>query len=184
MMTKRNFDALCERRREGMRLLDEGVSQADVARQLEVTRQTVSRWATLKKEYPGHDAWRRRRLGRPGGLTGEQKVLLAKRLVDCYVGSFRPISRTNRRPVRWTLARVARLIETEFGTSYSLTQVRNILIGLIGDDQWILSKPRFWARIIEIGYPEYVGDVFVEDIDEGWIVSWKIIAALKRRLGP
>jgi len=73
------------------------------------------------------------------------------------------------------------LIEATFGTSYSLTQVRNILIDLIGDDQWLLSKPSFWARVIELAYPEYVGEALVEDFEEGWMVSRKVIAELKRR---
>jgi transposase len=164
-----------------MRLLDEGVSQADVARELDVSRQTVSRWVRLKEAYPDHDAWRRRQLGRPGGLTDEQKMSLVRRLVDICLGAFGPKGRSSPRPVRWTLARVARLMEVEFGTSYSVTQVRNILIGLVGDDQWLLSKPRFWACIIELAYPEYVGEVLVEDFVEGWTVSSKVIAELRRR---
>jgi predicted transcriptional regulator len=51
-VTRRDFDALSDRRREAMALLDEGVSQSDVARELSVTRQTVSRWAKVKATYP------------------------------------------------------------------------------------------------------------------------------------
>ncbi|WP_416340428.1 helix-turn-helix domain-containing protein, partial [Paraburkholderia sp.] len=70
--TRRDFDGLGERRREAMTLLDDGVSQADVAREFGVTRQTVSRWARLKEAYPDDEPWRRRALGRPGGLNDEQ----------------------------------------------------------------------------------------------------------------
>lgn len=76
-----------------MALLDEGVSQADVARELGVTRQTVSRWARLKEAYPDDDAWRRRRLGRPRGFTDEQKMALARGLVDSYVRELNPRGR-------------------------------------------------------------------------------------------
>lgn len=186
--TRRDFDQLSERRREAMTLLDEGVSQADVARELGVTRQTVSRWARLKEAYPDDEPWRRRALGRPGGLTSEQKMSLARRLVDTYVREFGPRRRGSPRPARWTLARVAGLMETEFGVSYSLAHVRNILISLVGNDHWLLSNVRFWAHAIELAYPEWEGRVLVEDVDEHfneeWGLDWKIVGELRRRLRP
>ena len=185
--TRRDFDGLGERRREAMTLLDDGVSQADVARELGVTRQTVSRWAKLKEAYPDDEPWRRRALGRPGGLTDEQKTSLARRLADSCVREFG--SRwgiRSRKPIRWTLARVARLMEAEFGVSYSLAHVRNILIAMVGGDHWPLSNVRFWARIIELSYPEWDGRVLVEhfdeDFNEEWVLDWKIIRELSRRL--
>lgn len=180
--TRRDFDELSERRQAGMALLEEGMSQSDVARELLVSRQTVSRWAKLKDEFPDEDAWRRRPLGRPGGMTEDQKAALARRLVGDYVRTSGWWHRSTRRPVRWTLARVGRLIEAESGVAYSLAQVRNILIGLVGDDQWLLSRPRFWARLIELVYPEYADEALVEDFEEGWIVSRRVIAELRRRL--
>ncbi|PQV52174.1 helix-turn-helix domain-containing protein [Paraburkholderia sp. BL21I4N1] len=180
--TRRNFDELGERRREAMTLLDEGVSQADVARELGVSRQTVSRWARLKEAYPENEPWRRRALGRPGGLTEEQKALLARRLVDSYVRELGPRGRSSPKRVRWTLARVAGMIETEFGVSYSLAHVRNILIAMVGGDHLPLSNVRFWARVIELAYPEWSGRVLVKDLDEDWALDGKIIGELRRRL--
>lgn len=180
--TRRDFDELGERRREAMTQLDEGVSQADVARELDVTRQTVSRWAKLKEAYPDDEPWRRRALGRRGGLTGEQKMALPRLLVDTYVRELGPRRRGSPKRVRWTLARVAGLMETEFGVSYSLAHVRNILIAMVGGDRWPLSNVRFWARAIELVYPEWDGRVLFEDFDEGWVLDWRIIGELRRRL--
>lgn len=164
-----------------MALLEDGMSQSDVARELSVSRQTVSRWAKLKDEFPDEDAWRRRPLGRPGGMTEDQKAALVRRLVGDYVSTLGWRHRSSRRLVRWTLARVGGLIEAELGLSYSLTQVRRILIDLIGDDQWLLSRPRFWACIIELAYPEYTGRALVDDFEEGWALNGSVIAELLRR---
>ena len=41
---RRDFKAMEERRMEAARLFRQGVSQAEVARRLEVSRQSVSRW--------------------------------------------------------------------------------------------------------------------------------------------
>src|SRR5438552_2383631 len=76
---KRDFRMLEARRRKGMRMLVRGVVQAEIARQLEVSRQTVSSWAKALAEDP--QAWRSRRLGRPGGLTDAQRRQLGKALL-------------------------------------------------------------------------------------------------------
>lgn len=45
---KIDAEALKTRRLEARRLLDEGMGQAEVARRLKISRQSVSRWARLK----------------------------------------------------------------------------------------------------------------------------------------
>lgn len=61
---RRDFSALEQRRREGMALLAQGISQAEVARVVEVSRMSVMRWERLRlKKHEG--AWQRRSLGRP-----------------------------------------------------------------------------------------------------------------------
>jgi len=55
----RDLDAMQARRRRGMRMLAKGVSQAEVARVCEVSRQTASSWAAMTAEDA--QAWRRRR---------------------------------------------------------------------------------------------------------------------------
>ncbi len=73
---RRDFKELELRRRKGMRMLARGVAQAEVARALEVSRQTTSSWAKKLAEDP--QAWRRKPLGRPGGLDAAQKKQLGK----------------------------------------------------------------------------------------------------------
>ncbi|MBN8246501.1 MAG: transposase [Verrucomicrobia bacterium] len=65
---RRNFAHLEVRRREGMRLLTQGVSQSDVARRLKVSEVSVSRWKQALV-CRGGDAWRRGRLGKPPKLV-------------------------------------------------------------------------------------------------------------------
>ena len=76
---QRDFKELELRRRKGMRMLARGVAQAEVARTLEVSRQTASSWARKLAEDP--QAWRRKPLGRPGGLDTAQKKQLGKALL-------------------------------------------------------------------------------------------------------
>jgi transposase len=106
------------RRRKGMRMLARGLKQADVARELNVSRQTVSSWA--KKLVDGPEAWRGRPLGRRSGLTDAQKNKLRRLLLAGAVANGFPND-------VWTLARVAQIIEREYGLSYSAVNVWRIL---------------------------------------------------------
>lgn len=165
-----------------MALLDDGMSQSDVAREISVTRQTVSRWAKLKAAYPDDEPWRKRPMGRPRRLTDGQKVAFTKVLADSYVLELGRTRKNEAKPARWTLARVGGLLKTEFGVSYSLAHVKTILTDLVGDEQWLLSKPRFWACVIELAYPEYEGKTLVPVSTEDWDVSGNITRGLRRRL--
>jgi DNA-binding XRE family transcriptional regulator len=49
---KRDFKELERRRRRGMRLLARGVAQAEVAREVGVSRQTVSVWERARQAGP------------------------------------------------------------------------------------------------------------------------------------
>jgi len=115
---QRDFKELELRRRKGMRMLARGVAQAEVARELEVSRQTTSSWA--KKLAEDSQAWRRKPLGRPSGLGVAQKKDLGKALLAGAVVNGFPTE-------LWTLARVAKLIEREFGVAYSTVNVWRIL---------------------------------------------------------
>ena len=116
---RRDFEELELRRRKGMRMLSRGVAQAEVARALEVSRQTTSSWA---KRLAAKDAqaWRGKPLGRPGGLDAMQKKQLGKALLAGAVANDFPTE-------LWTLMRVAKLIEREFGIAYSTVNVWRIL---------------------------------------------------------
>ena len=115
---KRDLREMELRRRKGMRMLARGVLQAEVARELAVSRQTISSWA--KKLAEDAQAWRRKPLGRPRGLGEAQQKALGKALLAGAVANGFPNE-------VWTLARVAKLIKREFAVSYSTVNVWRIL---------------------------------------------------------
>ena len=110
-----------ERRLEGGRLLKAGkLSQAEIARQLGVSRATVSDWAK-KIEAEGMRGLRKRiAKGGSSKLTKEQKQRL-KRLLDR--GALANGFSTD----RWTLQRVQELIQREFAVSYHLNYLNRLL---------------------------------------------------------
>lgn len=113
-----------ERRRlEAGRLLRRGVSQADVARRMDVAPSTVSGWAK-RLEQGGLPALKSRGAwGRPRGLSEAQRrqvVRLLKR------GALAAGFATE----LWTLPRIGVVIERQFGRRYSDSQVWRILRSL------------------------------------------------------
>jgi transposase len=101
-----------ERRREAARLLRSGkFTQADVARELGVSQASVSRWASALQRSGARALRARPRTGRPPKLSEE---------------GWREVCRVLKRGARaqgytterWTLSRVARLIEERFGVRY------------------------------------------------------------------
>ena len=115
---KRDFKELETRRRKGMRMLGQGMAQAEVARRLDVSRQTASSWD--EKRLEDRQSWRRKTLGRPSRLEAAQRTSLAKMIVAGAVANGFPTE-------LWTLARVAMLIKREFGLSYSTVHVWRLL---------------------------------------------------------
>lgn len=127
---RRDFAALEQRRLRAAELLRLGWRQADVAREVGVHRQSVSRWAaTLASE------------GRKGlratGYTGRRPRLKAKDL--------RRIERVLQRGPEamgfssglWTLPRVAALIERECGVRYHPGHVWRLLRQM----GWSVQRP-------------------------------------------
>lgn len=109
-----------ERRLEGGRLLKAGkLSQAEIARQLGVSRATVSDWAE-KVEAEGIRGLRKRTAEGVSKLTKEQKQRL-KRLLDR--GALSNGFSTD----RWTLERVRQLIEREFEVTYHRNYLNRLL---------------------------------------------------------
>ncbi len=101
-----------ERRLEGGRLLKEGkLTKAEIARQLGVTRGSVTAWAK-KLDAGGKRKLRQHKSsGRPSKLTAEVKKKL-KRLLDR--GALAAGFPTD----RWTLVRVSELLKNEFDIDY------------------------------------------------------------------
>ena len=119
MKRKRDPEALEQRRLEAAKMLKKGLSQAEVARRLEVSRQSVSKWAS-RLEQEGKDGLRQHALGRPRQLSDAQCAKLGKLLVQ---GALAQGFATE----LWTLPRIAQLIEARFGVRYSTGHTWHLL---------------------------------------------------------
>jgi transposase len=108
--------ALRDRRLTARQLLDEGVAQAEVARRLKVSRQSVSRWA----EAPVHQLEVVRRFGRKRTIDDR---LLGRLRVALLAGAKRQGFAAD----VWTLPRVRGLIIKLGGPSFSTVHVWRLL---------------------------------------------------------
>src|SRR5215467_3669869 len=108
------------RRMQAWHLKQLGWKQRDIAVALGVSEGAVSRWLSAAAGN-GPDALRARPIpGHPSKLTAEQRRLLP----DCL---WHGAEAYGFRGEVWTCARVARVIEEEFGVSYSKSQVSRLL---------------------------------------------------------
>ena len=133
---RRDFAAMQQRRRRVARLFATGkLTQAEIARELQVSRQSVSRW---------HEAWQSEESDwiRGAGRAGRQPKLDAEQLglVD---EALRQGARAQGFGTElWTLPRVATLIERVTGVRYHPGHVWKIL----GAMKWSLQRPAKQAR--------------------------------------
>jgi transposase len=108
------------RRLRALQLKQRGWYQCDIAGALDVSEESVSRWLARAREG-GVEALRARlRPGRPPQLSVEQKRLIPEFLwhgTEAY----------GLRGKVWTCARVAKVIEQEFGVSYHKGHVSRLL---------------------------------------------------------
>jgi transposase len=127
--TKRDLDGMEQRRREGMRLLGQGVAQAEVARRCGVSRPTAMRWEQQRKSVRSA-AWKRRPLGRRPKLHPNQRPPLEKALLQGAQahGFLNDL---------WTLPRVAELIHRQSGVRLHPGHVWRVL-GRMG---WSIQRP-------------------------------------------
>lgn len=127
---KRNFDALEQRRLKAFALLKQGRHQAEVARQVGVHRQSVSRWAKRVEE-----------LGRAGlkkaGRAGRKPRLTEQHLKGIERELRRGAQALGYETDLWTLARVADLIEQRCGVRFTVGHVW-WLLGKLG---WSCQRP-------------------------------------------
>jgi transposase len=127
----RDLEAMEGRRRRAAAMFARGATQADVARELEVSRQSVSRW---------YGQWRR---GGTGALRGAGR---AGRLPRLSSGQLQRLDRELRRGPRahgfgtdlWTLERVGVVIERCFGVTYHPGHVWKLLRDKLG---WSRQRP-------------------------------------------
>ena len=113
---KIDAEALKDRRLEARRLLDEGVMQAEVARRLKVSRQSVSRWA----EQPRRALAKVKRQGRRSRLDETARAKLRVALLEGaeaagFSGQL------------WTVPRVRELLVQRFGLRFSQVHVWRLL---------------------------------------------------------
>lgn len=131
VMLKREKTAPVERRLNARRLLDEGVAQAEVARRLEVSRQSVSLWARL----PASALAIVRPVGRKSTLKEtDRQWLRAALLRGARANGFATDL--------WTLPRVAQTLALKRGKRFSKVHVWRIL-GQLG---FSCQKPEGRAR--------------------------------------
>jgi transposase len=125
-MSELTREELQRRRLKAGRLLSKGVSQADVAAECGVSRETARRWKHRLDEG-GLTALRNAtRLGRPAGLDDAQRRQLSQALMLGGAVHGFPTE-------EWTLPRAAQLIDRLFGKRYSQAQVWRILKSLGSD---------------------------------------------------
>jgi len=133
---RRDFAAMQERRRRAARLFAAGTrSQAEIARELDISRQSVSRW---------FEAWQQnapdwiRGAGRAGRRPQLDGVQLKQVDAALRQGAQAHGFGTN----LWTLPRVAAVIERATGVHYHPGHVWKILASL----EWSLQRPAKRAR--------------------------------------
>jgi transposase len=117
------FDPREWRRMQAWRLSQLGWRQRDIAVALSASKGAVSQWLATARTRGPEALGSRAASGRPARLTDEQRRLLPDFLwhgAEAY--GFRGDV--------WTCARVAKVIEEEFGVCYSKSQVSRLLKGL------------------------------------------------------
>ena len=132
---KRDFVALEKRRLEAVRLLEKSaLNQSEVACRVHVCRQTVSGWAE-EFRAGGREALKKAEPGRKPELTEADRKRLEELLLEGpeKLGYETPL---------WTGARVAHLIDHEFGVEYHPGHVWKIL----DDLGWSGQRPVGRAR--------------------------------------
>jgi putative transposase len=135
--SKRDFDELEKRRMRAAKLLGRGVSQAEVARQVKASRQSVRRWALQILEHGGADGLKKAgRAGRRPRLSAPELERLESILREGPEKAGFPNG-------LWTLDRIARIIKGQFGVKYHTAQVWRILRQKLG---WSCQRPIGRAR--------------------------------------
>jgi transposase len=126
MPRKRDFDQLERRRMQAAKLLKRGFSQAEVARKLKVSRESVRRWSN--------------RIATHGSVKGLKKTQQPGRNPKLEPSALRRLIAILKAGPRkagfstgpWTLARIAAVIRKEFGVRHHPAHVGWILSRKLG----------------------------------------------------
>jgi transposase len=132
---RRDRVALERRRMQAVRLLEQGHSEAEIARRLGVHRQSVNRWAKALAAAGPSGLRRAARAGRPPKLS-EADLAQLEQYLKQGPEQFGYLTGL------WTLARVGKLIEQQYGVRYNPSQVWRILRRL----KWSCQRPTGRAR--------------------------------------
>lgn len=127
---KRDFDVLEKRRFRAYGLVKQGLSEAEVARQVGAHRQSVNRWA---KQIEQHGRAGLKKAGRAGRRSRLSEVDLRR----IERGLKRGPQALGYETSLWTLERVAELIEKSCGVKYHPGHV-GWLLGRLG---WSCQRP-------------------------------------------
>ena len=129
--TRLTREQMEERRLEAAHLLRRGkLTQAEIARQLGVSRMAVSQWAARLAAGGVRQLRQRRSSGRPAKLTAAQRGQLRRLLKRGARAAGFPTE-------RWTLARVQQVIQQTFDVTYH----RNHLAWLLDQLDWSVQQP-------------------------------------------
>src|SRR6516165_5017965 len=141
---QRNFQELEQRRMQAAKLLSREVSQSEVARQLGVSRQSVSRWARQIKLVG-------RRGLRAAGRAGRKPRLSEQNQKDKSAAVKRGPKALGYATGGWSLPRLKHLIQSEAGIRYDPSQVSRIMrrMGWRREmpPRFVNDKPRLWRRL-------------------------------------
>jgi len=127
-------EALERRRRHAVALLDEGYTQAEVARRMKASESSVHRWRKMARRKNGLAA--KPPTGRKRRMTKAQHRRLERMLAQGAQahGWANDL---------WTTPRVTELIRREFGIEYHVDHVYRLLVQQLG---WSSQKPERRAR--------------------------------------
>jgi transposase len=134
MSKRRDYELMEKRRLKGARMLEKGISQSEVAREMGVTRQSVHHWAQVI-EAEGEKGLKRMPTGRKPRLNAVQLEQLGELL------KAGPQAHGHATAL-WTTERIARLIQRQFGVRYH----RDHIGRLLGQMGWSCQRPTGRAR--------------------------------------
>ena len=127
---KGSADLLEDRRKRALALLDSGYSLNEVGRRIGCNASSVMRWRNARRKRGAEGLRVRFSPGRPWKLDRKQRQRLVQLLLQ---GPMMHGYRTN----LWTTARIAELIDREFGIHYHRDHVGRLLHSL----KWSPQKP-------------------------------------------
>lgn len=135
MSRKGSSEELERRRVEAMALLDQGWSQAELARRYGVTQGAVSHWTKAYRRDGPEGIKAHHHPGPTPKLNDKQREQLAKMLLKGAVAH-------GFRTELWTLSRVAEVVLQRFGVQYDPSGVWHVLRNM----GWSCQKPERRAR--------------------------------------